>query len=117
MNKRKYIFYVIAFCTGLAQWVVIPLITGNPEAWGSSIYYKFGMPLETLECCILSYYERERWWHWGTCIIISQALFMIVKWPTSNLLPPMLVFLIIVSVPYLFGGLIGALIRKRVDRN
>lgn len=43
MHKAgTYVAYVIAAASGLSLWVVIPALTGDPEAWGSGLYYKVG---------------------------------------------------------------------------
>ena len=123
MAKKKmirkignYIANSITAGTGLALWIVIPAFTGEPDAWGSSIYYAVGMPLLMVECTFLGYLIPEYWWQWGLTATLSQAIFLIIKWPTSNLLPLALMFLVVLSIPYLVGGFLGVLLRKKIDK-
>lgn len=117
MHKAgAYVAYVIAAASGLSLWVVIPALTGDPEAWSSGLYYKVGIPLLTVECALLGYFIPERWWHWGIVIALAQAIFMVFKWPTSNLLPPSLIVLFFLSTPYAAGGFLGSQFRKRFGR-
>ncbi len=123
MTKKKmireignYIAYSITAGTGLALWIVIPTFSGEPDAWGSGIYYKVGIPLLMVECILFGYLIPERWWQWGLTATLSQAVFMIIKWPTSDLLPPALMFLVLLSIPYLVGGFIGVQFLKKLGK-
>lgn len=112
-DVRYYVAYAITAVSGFAIWIIIPAVTGDPEAWNSGLYYKVAIPLITLECGLLGFILPNRWWHWGLVVSAAQAIFIIAKWPTSNLMPPSLIFLFVLSIPYLVGGYLGALISKK----
>jgi hypothetical protein len=113
----EYIAATIVAGTGIALWLVIPIITGEQAAWDSALYFKAGMPLIMLECTVLGFFFPPRWWQWGLLTALSQAIVMIIKWPTSNLMPPAVLFLFILSAPYFLGGFIGARLKKRIKQN
>lgn len=113
----KVIPHVIAIGSGILLWVIIPLVTGNLEAWSENIYFLFGMPLLVFECFLLGYILTKcYWWYWGVEISLSQAIFIIAKWPTSNLLPFAFIFLALLAFPYLLASYIGSRVRQVCDR-
>jgi hypothetical protein len=113
LSLRDYFAYAFAVGSGLAVWIIIPLITGDPEAWNSGAYWKIAIPALTMECAILGYFIPERWWHWGIVVTIAQAIIMLISWPTSNLLPPSLIFLSILSIPYLASAFLFSRLRRK----
>jgi hypothetical protein len=116
VSLRDIVPHSIAIASGLALWIIIPIITGNREAWGSSIYYYAGLPLITLECLVLGYFFPYRSWRWVLDVYLSQAFIITVQGPTSNLLPPALVFLAFLSIPFLGGSYAGAFLRSRYGK-
>ena len=113
----KLIPHAIAIASGISLWVIIPLVTGNFEAWSEKIYFLFGMPFLVLECFLLGYILTKRyWWYWGVEISLSQAILIIIKWPTSNLLPIAFLFLVLLTFPYLVASYIGSRVRQALDR-
>jgi hypothetical protein len=113
---RNYIANLISAGTGLALWIVIPAFTGDPDVWGSSVYFTVGIPLLMVECSLLGYLIPDCWWQYGLTATLPQAIFLIIKWPTENLLPLGLIFLFFLSILYLVGGFIGVLFRKKFDK-
>lgn len=105
---KGWFAYLIAAGVGLAIWIVLPLVTGEPEAWNSSLYYKVAIPALTIICGILGFTVPDRWWHWGFVVTSAQVSFMVAKWPTSNLLPPAVVFLLLLSIPYFVSSFLGS---------
>lgn len=118
MRKISAFFpHLISIVSGIALWIVIPAITGNPEAWGVPIYYYGGMPLITIECLFLGYFYPARNWQWSLEVTLSQAVFLSFKWPSSNLLPMGFMFLAVLSIPYFLGSYVGALLRRRFGKH
>ena len=93
---------------GFALWVLIPIFTGRREAWDSSIYFTMGIPVMAVVSGFLGYLLPGSWWHFGLAAFLSQAVYIIVKGPTANLLPPGLVVLAVFCVPYLAAACLGA---------
>jgi len=95
---------------GFALWVLIPILTGKPgkEAWDSSIYFTVGIPAIAAVSGLLGYLLPNHWWHFGLAAFLSQAIYIIVKEPTANMLPPGLVVLAVFCVPYLAAACLGA---------
>jgi len=93
---------------GFALWVLIPIFTGRREAWDSSIYFTVGIPALSAVSGLLGYLLPNHWWHFGLAAFLSQAIYIIVKGPTANMLPPGLVVLAVFCVPYLAAACLGA---------
>jgi hypothetical protein len=64
LKLRDYVACALAVGSGLSVLIVIPAITGDPEAWNGGLYWKAAMSLLALECGIMGYFVPERWWHW-----------------------------------------------------
>ena len=93
---------------GFALWVLIPILTGRREAWDSSIYFTVGIPVMAVVSGFLGYLLPGSWWHFGLAAFLSQAVYIIVKGPTANMLPPGLVVLAVFCVPYFATACLGA---------
>lgn len=102
--------YLVTASAGLALWIVLPFITGEAEAWNSSIYWCLAIPALTLICGLLGFVAPDRWWHWGLVAVSAQASVILARanWSTSNLLPLALLFLFLISTPYFVSGLVGS---------
>ena len=105
--------YVITASAGIATWIAIPLVTGEQTVWWSGSYYKVAIPLFALMCGILGFLLPERWWHWGLVTTFAQIFVVVFKWSKDDLLPPTIIFLFLLSLPYLISGFIGERLRQR----
>jgi len=101
---------------GFATWALIPIFTGRREAWDSSIYFTVGIPVMAVVSGFLGYLLPRYWWHFGLAAFLSQVIYMIVKWPTANLLPPGIVVLALFCVPSFATACLGARLSAKLSK-
>jgi uncharacterized membrane protein YuzA (DUF378 family) len=101
---------------GFALWALIPILTGRREAWDSSIYFTVGIPTIAAVSGLLGYLLPNHWWHFGLAAFLSQAIYIIVKEPTANMLPPGLVVLAVFCLPSFATACLGARLSARLTK-
>lgn len=115
-EKLAWVPLVISAVIGAGIWLVISLLTGKQEAWDSSYYFLYGLPLMAVVTGALGFVCPVRPWRWGGMIMVSQALIAILQNPMANLLPLGLVVFAVLSLPLILTAHIGAFIRNKVIR-
>lgn len=108
--------HIIAGLSGIAVWIGVGIITGNPEAWDSALYFKGGIPFLALVSFILGIIEPKAPYRWGIIQGLSQSIVTLGQGLyfgySMNLWPPSIVVNIALSLPSIISAYGGALIHK-----
>jgi hypothetical protein len=113
--SKKYLWalFGISAIVGASIWLVISWVTGKQEAWDSSYYFLYGIPIMMLMAGTLGFILPIRPWRWGITIVFSQALILILQKPMGNLLPLGLVLFGMLSLPVILAAYLGAFARNK----
>jgi hypothetical protein len=77
LQRDDLIALVLLSATGLGIWFGVSAITGQEEAFDSSLYYQIGIPLMALASLVAGFVRpgRSRLWGFGTVALQPVALF------------------------------------------
>lgn len=110
------IAYLAAGVGGVMLWVLTSLLTENPEAWDSSLYWRLTYPFCILVSGFLGYRFPRRAWRWGLTIMVVQAVAMLLMSGGSfGLLPLGLLLFGILALPCMAVASLMAAVRRRLE--
>ena len=98
----------IAAATGVIVWVVINAITGQREAWDSTLYMGLGLPLLYAVAAALAYQVPTKPWRWGVLPFAAQFVWMLATEPIGGLAVLGLAFMAVLSVPAIVFARVAA---------
>jgi len=107
--------YALAMIAGALLWLVTSVVSGQGEAWDSSLYWTVAYPLAILFSGLLGYLAPRRPWRWALAVMLVQPVVMVLTSPASpSMLPLGLVLFLILSLPAMAAALLGAFVRARM---
>lgn len=111
--------HIVSALTGIAVWVGIGILTGNPEAWDSSLYWKGGIPFLALVTFIIGFLEPKTPYLWGVIQALSQSVVIFLQGLffgySMNLYPPSILVSIILATPSIITAFGGVALRKSIQ--
>lgn len=113
-SRHDLLAYLGAAIVGAAVWLIISYVTELQEAWDSSYYYLYGLPVMVFVSGSLGLLAPVRVWRWGLTVVGTQAFIAIIINPMANLLPLGLVVFGLLSLPCIAAAYLGAFIRNKV---
>lgn len=100
---------IIAAVAGVALWFTTSMLTGQREAWDSSLYWSVTYPAALVTCAVLGYAYPRRSWLWALVLFASQFVAMLIQArELGNLWPLGLAMIAIMSLPGVWAARIAA---------
>lgn len=97
--------YFIAILFGASEWLIVSALTGNREAWDSSVYWAVAYPASIIASGYLGHVYPDRAWRWPIALFEAQAVAMCIRnGELGNLLPLGLVMFAIIALPGVFAA-------------
>lgn len=106
--KKESWFYLVAVASGISVWIVVSALSGRKEAWDSSAYFSFGLPVVCAVAMALAFFAPRRSWRWGVVPVAAQFFWMLMTQGPGNLLPLGIVVFGVLSLPSIIAARIGA---------
>jgi hypothetical protein len=117
MHDRASWAYTAAIVGGAVLWLVTTGVTGNREAWDSSVYWAVAYPLAIGLAGGLGYWVPEKPWRWGLAAMLAQAVMLALAGSDFSLLPLGLILFSILALPAIGLAWLMARIRLRGQRS
>ena len=116
----KMIPCIAAALSGIAVWIGIGVIIGNPEAWDSPLYWKGGIPFLALVTFIIGFLEPKTPYIWGVIQALSQSIVILSQGIffgySLNLWPPSIVVNIVLAIPSIISAFLGVALCNYIKR-
>lgn len=113
MTPRQRAFLAFAFFTGAGLWVLVGALTGKREAWDSTFYWRYLMPVACLVPAALAWFEPRRWLVLGVAPFAGQFVAMLATAGLGSLAPLDLVFMAVLSLPAVLLSFAAAALSRR----
>jgi hypothetical protein len=68
----------VAALTGIGVWCGISVVSGEPEAWDSPLYWRLGYPLLLALGCALAWRFRRHWSGMAFALMLAQLLPLVI---------------------------------------
>lgn len=111
MNEK--VAYSIAIVGGALLWLATIALTGQREAWDSSLYWTVAYPLSIALAGGLGYQAPEKPWRWGLAVMLAQAVTLALTTASFGLLPLGLILFAVLALPAIGLARFAARIRLR----
>ena len=105
--------YVIAAIGGAALWLLAMALSGQREAWDSSLYWMLAYPLTIALAGVLGYRAPENPWRWALTVMLAQAIVLALTAGSFGLLPLGLFVFAILALPAIVVAQFAARMRLR----
>lgn len=99
MNDKTTRAYAAAIAGGAILWLVTTGISGQTEAWDSSLYWTAAYPLAIGLAGALGYWAPEKPWRWGLAVMLAQAVVLVMAGSDFSLLPLGLILFSLLALP------------------
>ena len=112
-RKEKALIPVAAFL-GATVWISISMISGETEAWDSSLYYIGGIPILIVFAFVFGLVGPNRPWVWGVAFTVLQPVVMFAQQPDMGAkIFVSILFFIIIGALFTVSSVLGAFIRNK----
>jgi hypothetical protein len=115
-NKLFHSFIAVIF--GAAIWLYFWKESGGHDPQEGDSYWTIGYPIMLVGSTLFGYLFQERPWKYGVYIIGTQLFigFFIIS-GDLNMLPIGLIVQVIIAIPLIAGGYLGAWLFKRSQKH
>ena len=105
--------YFIAAIGGAALWLLAVALSGQREAWDSSLYWMLAYPFSIVLAGVLGYRAPENPWRWALTVMLAQAVVLALTAGSFGLLPLGLFVFAILALPAIAVAHFAARMRLR----
>lgn len=113
---RNRTAYLVSAAAGATTWVGLSVYSGTYEGWDTDLYFIFGLPALYLTTGVLGYLHPVHPWRWALAVFGTQAAISFVRSLDSAFLILGIATFIVLTIPSIATGYLGAFIGRRVAR-
>jgi hypothetical protein len=105
--------YAAAAACGFVVIMAVALATGRSDAVDDGSYWTIGQPLMCAVAFAIGWQFPRRPWRWAVCMSLGQFLAGLANGNSLNLLPFVIAFMIILTMPQLLAAYAGSWFSRR----
>ncbi|HEX7381937.1 MAG TPA: hypothetical protein VF265_07250, partial [Nevskiaceae bacterium] len=113
MTQRTLKAWISGIGGGAILWALTVAVSGQREAWDSSLYWSVAYPLAICLAGGRGHWLPTRPWRWGIAVMLPQATILVLSAASFSLLPLGLIAFSVLALPAIAAAVFMARRRRR----